>query len=75
MAGSRLRSKNLYLSQQATVPTGIQKCAPKLQQRHYWAEAAIKNDLPAKLSPTKAEIALWRTFLADEIEAILRDGE
>jgi hypothetical protein len=75
MVGSCRRSKNLYLSHQATVPTGIQKCVPKLQQGRHVAEAAIKNDLPAKLPPTKAEIALWRAFLADEIEAILRDGE
>ena len=75
MAGWRLRSKNIHLTQQATALTGVRSCTPKLHQGRYEAEAAIKNDIPTKLSPTNAEIALWRAFLADEIEAILRDGE
>ena len=33
------------------------------------------SDLQASVSPTKAEIALLRAFLADEIDAILRDGD
>jgi len=39
------------------------------------ADPAIILDLPATLSPTKAEIALLRAFLADEIDAILRSGD
>lgn len=35
----------------------------------------VISDLPKALSPTKAEIALLRAFLADEIDAILRDGD
>jgi hypothetical protein len=35
---------------------------------------AVISDLPKALSPTKAEIALLRAFLADEIDAILCDG-
>lgn len=38
-------------------------------------DPAVISDLPAALSPTKAEIALLRAFLADEIDAILRDGD
>ena len=38
-------------------------------------DPAVIADLPATLSPTKAEIALLRAFLADEIDAILRDGD
>jgi len=37
--------------------------------------AWVVSDLPSALCPTKAEIALLRAFLAEEIEAILRDGE
>jgi len=37
------------------------------------SKQAIFCDLPDKLSPTKAELALWRAFLAEEIDAILRD--
>jgi hypothetical protein len=36
---------------------------------------AVISDLPKAISPTKAEIALLRAFLADEIDAILRDGD
>ena len=36
---------------------------------------AILNDLPAFLPVQKAEIALLRAFLADEIDAILRSGD
>ena len=35
----------------------------------------IISDLPATLSPTNAELALLRAFLASEIDAILRDGD
>lgn len=35
----------------------------------------IISDLPATLSPTNAELALLRAFLAEEIDAILRDGD
>lgn len=38
-------------------------------------EVRLYSDLPASVSPTKAEIALLRAFLADEIDAILRDGD
>jgi hypothetical protein len=38
-------------------------------------DQAVVCGLPAKLSPAKAELALWRAFLAEEIDAILRDGE
>jgi hypothetical protein len=75
MAGSRLRSKNIHLPQKASVSTGVRKCASKLRRSRFETEAAIQSDLPAKLSPTKAELAIWHAFLADEIDAILRDGE
>ena len=75
MAGSRIRSGNFSILRKAVSPTDVRRSAPKSRKALSEAEAAIKNDLPAKLSPTKAEIALWRAFLADEIEAILRDGE
>jgi hypothetical protein len=38
-------------------------------------DQSVACDIPAKLSPTKAEVALWRAFMPDEIDAILRDGE
>ncbi len=38
-------------------------------------DQAVVCDLPFKLSSAKDELALWRAFLADEIDAILRDGE
>lgn len=75
MAGSRPHSKNIHLTQQTIVPTVGRRCASKLRQPRFETETVIQSDLPAKLSPTKAEVALWRAFLADEIEAILRDGE
>jgi hypothetical protein len=75
MARSRLRSKNIHLPQKATAPIGVRSCAPKLRRSRFETEAAIQSDLPAKLSPTKGELALWRAFLAEEIEAILLDGE
>jgi hypothetical protein len=75
MAGSRLRSKNIHLPQRAAGPIGVRRCAPKLRRSRFEIEAAIQSDLPAKMSPTKAELALWRAFLAEEIDAILRDGE
>jgi hypothetical protein len=34
---------------------------------------SVTVDLPHRLRPMKTELALWRAFLADEIEAILRD--
>jgi hypothetical protein len=33
----------------------------------------IKSNLPEHLPPLREEIALWRAFLSEEIEAILRD--
>ena len=75
MARSRLRSKNIHLPQRAAGPIGVGRRAPKLRQSCFEIEAAIHSDLPAKLSPTKAELAIWRAFLAEEIDAILRDGE
>lgn len=36
------------------------------------SEPTIKVDMPTPLPPTKSEVALWRAFLADEIEAILK---
>jgi len=75
MAGSHSRSKNGQLLQKAAVSAGVRRCAPKLRQSRFETEAAIQSDLPAKLSPTKAELAIWRVFLAEEIDAILRDGE
>jgi len=44
-------------------------------QKSIASEQAVVCDLPSNLSPTKAEVSLWRAFLADEIDAILRDGE
>lgn len=35
----------------------------------------LSSDLPSDLPVDKRELALWRAFLADEIEAILRDGD
>lgn len=35
----------------------------------------VACDLPISFSPTKAEVALLRAFLADEINAILLDGD
>jgi hypothetical protein len=49
--------------------------AIQLKRKANSTEQPVVCDIPAKLSPAKAEIALWRAFLADEIEAILRDGE
>jgi hypothetical protein len=39
------------------------------------AETRTLSALDHAICPTKAEIALLRAFLADEIDAILRDGE
>ena len=44
-------------------------------RRRVEPDIPIFSDLPASVSPTKAEIALLRAFLADEIDAILRDGD
>ena len=75
MDGSNLRLKKRPIYQKVSAPTGATGHVPKSRQSRLEPEATIQSDLPAKLSPTKAEIALWRAFLADEIEAILRDGE
>lgn len=42
---------------------------------HIEAGVQLISDLATALSPTKAEIALLRAFLADEIDAILLDGD
>jgi hypothetical protein len=39
------------------------------------AELEVTADLPRRLPLMKSELAIWRAFLADEIEAILRDGD
>ncbi len=49
--------------------------AIQLKHKAISSDQSVVCDIPEKLSPTKAEIALWRAFLDDEIEAILRDGE
>jgi hypothetical protein len=33
----------------------------------------VSTNLPEALPPMREELALWRAFLSDEIEAILRD--
>jgi hypothetical protein len=38
-------------------------------------ETPVTTELPQRLPVMKAEMAIWRAFLADEIEAILRDGD
>jgi hypothetical protein len=73
MAGSRLRSKTIHVPQKAAAPTGVRRRAPKHRQPGFESQVVIQSDLPAKLCPTKAELALWRAFLAEEIDAILRD--
>ena len=35
-------------------------------------EPVVVNDLPKGLAVTREELAIWRAFLADEIDAILR---
>ena len=75
MAGSRICSGNFSILRKAVSPTDVRRSAPKSRKARSEAEAAIQNDLPAKLSPTKAELAIWRAFLAEEIDAILHDGE
>jgi hypothetical protein len=39
------------------------------------SERTVKIDMPNRLPPMKSEVALWRAFLADEIEAILKCEE
>ena len=59
-------------------PTVAALPAGQVRGRHQVAappDPPVVSDLPAALSPTKAEIALLRAFLADEIDAILRDGD
>ena len=75
MVGSNLRLKKIRIYRKASAPPGDIGRVPKSRQRLIDPEAIIQSDLPSKLSPTKAEVALWRSFLADEIDAILRDGE
>jgi hypothetical protein len=35
----------------------------------------VTVDLPRRIPPIKNELSLWRAFLADEIEAILQNGD
>jgi hypothetical protein len=39
------------------------------------AEPMVTVDLPRRIPPVKNELSLWRAFLADEIEAILQNGD
>jgi hypothetical protein len=39
------------------------------------AEPTVTVDLPRRIPPIKNELSLWRAFLADEIEAILQNGD
>jgi hypothetical protein len=74
MAGSRSPSKQT----KQRVPTIRRRevgGAIQLKGISIGPEQVVICGLPSGLSPTNAEIALWRAFLADEIEAILLDGE
>ena len=74
MAGSRSPSKHT----KPHVPTIRRREVGGAIQRKETSngpEQVVICGLPSGLSPTNAEIALWRAFLADEIDAILRDGE
>jgi hypothetical protein len=35
----------------------------------------LTTDIPDRLRPVSGELSIWRAFLAEEIEAILRDGD
>ena len=74
MAGLRPSSKQTKLHLPKTYRREVGG-AIQLKRKAISSDRAVVCDIPAKLSPTKAEIALWRAFLDDEIEAILRDGE
>jgi len=74
MAGLRASSKQTQLRLPKICRREVGG-AIQLKRRAIFSEQTVVCDIPAKLSPAKAEIALWRAFLADEIEAILRDGE
>ncbi len=38
-------------------------------------EAEVVSDLPTQLPAMREEIAIWRAFLSEEIDAILREGQ
>jgi hypothetical protein len=50
---------------------------PPTQSRQYETEPPLgpRRRPDALSSPLKAELALWRAFLGDEIDAILRDKD
>jgi hypothetical protein len=39
------------------------------------ANVTVATNLLKRLPPTRDEIAIWRAFLSDEIDAIMRDDE
>ena len=45
--------------------------APEATRRKRIPPFVIISDLPERLPVTKAEIAIWRSFLSEEIDAIL----
>jgi len=74
MAGSRSPSTHTKLRVSTTHRRQVGG-AIQLKGRAISFEQLVVCDISTELSPTKAEVALWRAFLADEIDAILRDGE
>jgi len=45
--------------------------APEAARRKRTPPFVIISDLPERLPVTKAELAIWRAFLSEEIDAIL----
>jgi hypothetical protein len=38
-------------------------------------EPRVVSDLPGRIPPIREELAIWRAFLSEEIDAIIRDDE
>jgi hypothetical protein len=80
MAESRLRRQQNICSPAPAPPAGGKNLAAGGEGDSSagslnGARFIVRTNLPSSLPPCKSELALWRAFLAEEIDAILRDEE
>lgn len=75
MAKSHARRRQPESSAKTTAPKCHKRALITAEQKAVRAGRVLITDLPVSLPVDKRELALCRAFLAEEIEAILRNGD
>ncbi len=75
MARSPARRQKKQASPESLRRAGDNGCAAAGGISRKNGRLPVFNNLPAPFPNNKSELALWRAFLGEEIDAILRDEE